>query len=255
MSHGKKTALGLILPVSILLLWHLATTYTDVPQSILPSLESVWRGFLELAESGQLWTDLSISLMRVVKGFLLAGGAGVLIGALMGMMPIFRAMLSPMLTALRQIPMIAWTPLVILWFGIGEKSKVVMIFIAAFFPVLLNTYNGITSTPEHFLEVAALYRMGPWRTFFRVCCPHALPQILVGLKLGLSISWMSLIAAELIAGTSGIGYRMSNARALIHSNVVIVCMVVIGLVGVLMDRGVTLLFRALTPWEKGGGRE
>ena len=253
MKRLRAVLLGLALPAVLLLTWQLVTTYTDVPRSILPDPPSVWEAFLRMVGKGQLQQDLGVSLMRVVKGFLAAAFLGMTAGTLMGGSCIVRELLGPLLNTLRQIPMIAWTPLVILWCGIGEKSKVVMIVVAAFFPILLNTMNGVAGTPHAYREVASLYRLGRWRTFLRVICPHALPHILVGLKMGLGISWMSLIAAELIAGTSGIGYRMQNARSLLHSDEVLVCMILIGLVGVAMDKCLGLLFRVLTPWERTGG--
>jgi sulfonate transport system permease protein len=151
--------------------------------------------------------------------------------------------------------MIAWIPLIILWCGIGEKSKVVIIVIAAFFPIMINTLNGVESTPSGYIEVARLYKLSNWQTFLKVYLPHALPSIFVGLKLSLGVSWMAVVASELIAATSGIGYRMSDARSLMRSDIVIVCMLIIGLVGIVMDKCLTFLFRVLTPWvNKNGGR-
>ena len=138
--------------------------------------------------------------------------------------------------------------MIILWCGIGEESKVVIIVLAAFFPILVNAESGIAQTPENFLEVARLYKLGWWKTFSKVYLPHAIPQILVGLKLGLGVSWMAVVASELIAATSGIGYRMSNARSLMRPDVVIVCMLVIGVVGILMDKAIGIVFELFTPW-------
>ena len=190
-----------------------------------------------------------ISLERVVKGYLLSALLGIVLGSVVGMFRTAREMILPVVTVIRQIPIIAWVPLIILWFGIGEESKVVIIVLAAFFPILVNTESGIEETPEGFLEVARLYKLNPWETFTKVYLPHALPQMLVGLKLGLGVSWMAVVAAELIAATSGIGYRMADARSLMRADVVIVCMIVIGIVGVLMDKLLGLLFQKLTPWQ------
>lgn len=109
---------------------------------------------------------------------------------------------------------------------------------------------GRNVTPGGYLEVARLYKLGRWQTFVKVYLPHAIPQILVGLRLGLGGSWMAVVAAELIAATSGIGYRMSSARSNMQSDVVIVCMIVVGIVGVLMDKGIGMIFEALTPWRR-----
>lgn len=250
MSKGKKFIYGLILPVIIVISWYLYTTFSNVPNSLLPKIQNVFTAFNEMVSQGQLQNDLAVSFLRVVKGFLVSGVIGILLGAMMGMSQKISAMLLPTITAIRQIPVIAWIPLIILWAGIGEGSKVVIIVIAASFPVLVNTLSGFTSTPAGYIEVARLYNLNRWQTFLKVYLPHALPQMLVGLKLGLSVSWMALVASELIAASSGIGYRMNDARSLMRSDKVIVCMVVIGLAGIIMDKVISIIFEAITPWEK-----
>ena len=247
----KKTIMGLMIPVLILLLWFYVTTYGSIPSGILPSIPKVGITFQEMIQSGQLQQDLLVSLYRVVKGYLVSALLGIVLGSLMGMFPTVKELFLPIVTVIRQIPMIAWIPLVILWCGIGELSKVVIIVLAAFFPILVNTQNGIENTPKGYIEVARLYQLTPWNTFTKVYLPHALPHILVGLKLGLGIAWMAVVAAELIAATTGIGYRMSNARSMMQSNVVIVCMIVIGIIGVLMDKAIGMLFSQFTPWQTG----
>lgn len=246
----RKTVLALILPAVILAAWIYATTFTQIPAGILPGIPRVWKAFLDMTASGQLQSDLAVSLIRVLKGFAVSAVLGITLGSLIGMFRPVREMLLPFITVVRQIPMIAWIPLIILWCGIGELSKVVIIVLAAFFPVLVNTESGIAGTPESFLEVAKLYKLNPWKTFTKVYLPHALPQILVGLRLGLGVSWMAVVAAELIAAVSGIGYRMSNARSLMRPDIVIVCMLVVGLVGILMDKVIGWIFGAFTPWKK-----
>ena len=251
----RKTILALILPLVIVAAWIYATTFLQIPAGILPSIPQVWSAGVEMISSGQLQSDLLISLVRVLKGFLVSAVFGVTLGSLIGMFRPVREMLLPLITVIRQIPMIAWIPLIILWCGIGELSKVVIIVLAAFFPILVNTESGIAGTPESYLEVARLYKLNPWKTFCKVYLPHALPQILVGLKLGLGVSWMAVVAAELIAAVSGIGYRMSNARSLMRPDIVIVCMIVVGLVGIGMDKVIGLIFGSFTPWKKLENRE
>lgn len=244
----KNTLLACIVPAIILVAWIYVTTKGQISEGILPSVTNVWKTFLEIVNNGQLQDDLLISLSRVVKGYAVSIVCGILLGSLIGMSAIAKNALLPLITVIRQIPVIAWIPLIILWFGIGEESKVVIIVIAAFFPILVNTESGIEQTPDSILEVAKLYKLSPVATFFRVYLPHALPNIFVGLRLGLGVSWMAVVASELIAASSGIGYRMSDARSLMRADVVIVCMIVIGLVGVLMDKILGLLFKLLTPW-------
>lgn len=252
----RKVILALILPVIVVIAWWYVTTYRAIPAGILPDLPKVKDTFLDMIHTGQLQQDLSISLSRVVKGFLFSALLGVLLGSLIGMFRTAKELLLPTITIIRQIPMIAWIPLIILWCGIGEMSKVIIIVLAAFFPILVNTESGISGTPMGYIEVARLYKLNPWQTFIRVYLPHALPQILVGLKLGLGVSWMAVVASELIAATSGVGYRMSNARSVMRSDIVIICMIVIGIIGVLMDKGIGILFGFVTPWKKlEGGNE
>lgn len=246
----KQIGLGLIIPAVIVVLWLAATYSGSVPESILPGIPKVGKAFVNMIETGRLGSDLSVSLIRVIKGYLASVAIGVTLGTLMGMSPNIRRMFLPIITVIRQIPIIAWIPLIILWAGIGATSKVIIIVIAAVFPILVNTLSGISATSEKYVEVAKLYKLNKWKTFVKVYLPHALPQILVGLKLGLGVSWMAVVAAELIASTSGIGYRMSDARSLMQSDVVIVCMIVIGVLGIIMDKGLSVLFSLFTPWQK-----
>lgn len=248
--NARKIILALIPPVIILVAWCIATTVSDIPEGILPKISSVIKAYKTMLSSGELWQDLSVSLLRVVKGFLIASVLGVVLGSLMGMFRQVRELLAPVITVIRQIPIIAWIPLIILWSGIGEISKVIIIAMAAFFQVLVNTENGIETTPESLVEVAKLYKLNPWQTFTKVYLPHAIPHILVGLRLGLSVSWMAVVAAEMIAATSGIGYKLSYARSLMEADVVISCMIVIGLVGIMMDKLIGYLLGLTTPWIK-----
>ncbi len=244
----RKIILALVIPAIILVVWSYTTTYTGIPNGILPTIPSVGETFLEIVKSGQLETDIMVSISRVLKGYCISVVLGVTLGSLIGMYQPIKELFVPIITVIRQIPMIAWIPLIILWCGIGEASKVVIIVLVAFFQILVNTQSGIESTPKGYIEVARLYKLGKWKTFTKVYLPNAIPQILVGLRLGLGGSWMAVVAAELIAATSGIGYRMSSARSNMQSSVVIVCMIVVGAVGVLMDKGIGVLFTALTPW-------
>lgn len=249
-SYLRKIILALIIPAIIVFVWYFTTTYGSMPKGILPTIPMVGDAFADLIKSGKLKEDLLVSLSRVIKGYLISAFFGIILGSLIGMFRPVKELFIPIITVIRQIPMIAWIPLIILWCGIGEASKIAIIVLVAFFQILVNTQSGIESTPKGYIEVAKLYKLGRWKTFVKVYLPHAIPQILVGLRLGLGGSWMAVVAAELIAATSGIGYRMSTARSNMQSNVVIACMIVVGLAGVLMDKGVGLICNAFTPWNK-----
>lgn len=153
-------------------------------------------------------------------------------------------------TAIRQIPMIAWVPILIIWFGIGEESKVAVIFLASFFPVLVNTISGIERTDRKLVEVGKMYHLNGWQQFVKIYLPSALPSIFVGLKLGLSVSWMAVVGAEMIAATSGIGFRINDARSLMQYPVVFSGIIAIAVVGVVMDQIISLISKLCTPWER-----
>lgn len=241
---------GLVFPVIILAAWWAATNYGNVTESILPKISTVGNTFIQMINTGELQENILYSLSRVAKGYLIAAVIGVIFGTIMGMSKFIKNLIQPTITIIRQIPIMAWIPLLILWCGIGEASKVVVIVIAAVFPILVNTQSGIAETPESYIEVAKLYKLSRFKTFTKVYLPHALPQIQTGLKLGLGVSWMAVVAAELIASTSGIGFKMSYARTLMQSDVLIVCMIVVGLIGIVIDKLITVIFNVLTPWNR-----
>lgn len=247
-SVGKKINY-IILPILIILIWEFVSKFGLVPSILLPPISSVVKSFVSQIQSGQLLNDLISSLSRVIKGYL--GGAvfGIVFGIAMGISRRTNNFFTIIFNSVRQIPPLAWIPLFILWFGIGETSKVIMIAMGAFFAVLLNTINGIVSVPKEYIEVAKLYKIKKLDLFRKAYLPSAVPSIFVGLRLGAGSSWMSVVAAEMIASSSGIGYRINDARSLMQPDVVIVGMFVIGIIGLLMDVGLRKLSKAVTKWQ------
>jgi len=238
-----------LLPIIILLVWWLVTRNKIFPSAILPSIGTVVNSFISQLQSGQLLTDIGTSLSRVIKGYLVASFLGITLGVLMGISKKINCFFSGTLSSIRQIPIMAWIPLIILWVGVDEGSKVVIIALGAFFPVLINTISGINQIPEGYIEVGRMFKLSKWDLFRNIYFPSAIPSIFVGLKLSLGISWSIVVAAELIASTSGIGYRINDARSLMQSDVVIVGMIVIGAIGIMMDRILAIISKKITPWE------
>ena len=228
----KDNYIKFIFPVFIIVLWLTATNLGNIPETALPKLSSVKTAFVEMLKTGQLYSDLGISIRRVLGGYIISSILGISIGITMGISKRIKETMLFSLTSIRQVPMVAWIPLIILWTGIG-----------------VNTINGIDSTPENYLELAKAYKLNKIDTFFKVYLPSALPNIFIGLRLGLSASWMAVVAAELVASSSGIGYRLNDARSLMKSDVVIVCMIVIGITGVLMDKIITLIAQQIMSWK------
>lgn len=238
-----------ILPILILVLWIIATNLELFSSAILPSISTVFDSLKSQLISGQLIKDIGISLLRVLEGYLIAAILGVSLGVIMGISDKINNFFFLTFSAMRQIPMLAWIPLIVLWFGIGESSKIIVIVLAAFFPVLLNTMNGIKRADKKLIEVGNMYNLSNWKLFAKIYFPSALPSIFVGLKLGLGISWMAVVGAEIIASSSGIGYRMNDARSLMQPEVVFVGMIVIALIGIIMDQLLTRISKKITPWE------
>jgi sulfonate transport system permease protein len=238
-----------ILPILILILWIIATNLELFSAAILPSISTVFDSLKSQLNSGQLWKDISISLVRVLEGYLIAATLGITLGVLMGISERINKFFFLTFTSIRQIPMLAWIPLIVLWFGIGESSKIIVIVIAAYFPILLNTMNGIKRTDKNLIEVGNMYNLSKWKLFTKIYFPSALPSIFVGLKLGLGISWMAVVGAEIIASSSGIGYRMNDARSLMQPEVVFVGMFAIALIGIIMDQILSRISKKITPWE------
>lgn len=239
----------ILLPVLILVLWQATTRIGLFPPVILPAPIEVFNSFTDQLQSGQLIADISISMQRVLEGYFISVFAGISLGVLMGISERVNKFFILTFTAIRQIPMIAWMPLIILWAGIDEASKIVVIVIGSFFPILLNTINGIRLIPQNYLEVGRMYKLSKWDLLIKIYFPSAMPSIFVGLKVGLGISWMVVVAAEIIAASSGVGYRINDARSLMQPEVVIVGMIMIALVGVLMDQILSRLLKRLTPWQ------
>jgi len=242
-------AAGLILPVLIVLAWITVTETGRINTLILPKLTVVIREIGYQLTKGTLRKDITISLARILKGYLLAAAAGGALGVIMGMSRRAEKLLSLTFTSIRQIPMMAWVPLLVIWFGIGEESKVAVIFLAAYFPILMNTMNGIRRTDPRLLEVGRMYKLSKWDMFRKIYLPSALPGVFVGLKLALGISWMAVVGAEMIAASSGIGFRINDARSLLQFPVVFCGMVAIAVVGVVMDKVITIISKAAAPWE------
>lgn len=244
----RNFVLTIIAPVLVVVLWYVATNTGMVRQSILPSPQRVVSTFASLWSSGKLWADMSISFLRVLRGFALGAILGVVIGGVMGFSATMNRVLSTLVNILRPIPMLAWIPILILWLGIGENSKTAVIFIGSFWSVLLNTIQGIQSTDPKLLEVARVLEKNHSVLIFKVYLPSALPSIFTGMRLGIGSAWTCVVGAEMIAATSGIGYMIHYARELAQPARVYAGVICIGLVGVLIDKGLLFLQHKLLHW-------
>lgn len=237
------------LSITILAIWQGLFHLGCLKPIILPPPSQVALAFWELLRSGALVRHIGISVLRVLEGFAIAALLGLGLGIAIGLSRTLDRLTDLIIQVVKPIPPIAWIPLAILWFGIGEQSKVYIIFLGAFFPVIINTIDGIRQTDHKFVEVARILAVPRSRFVRQVVIPGALPAIMTGLRVGLMVAWMCVVAAELIAASSGIGYLIMDARQLSQSDVVLVGMITIGVIGKLMDSLIKRLERRLINWK------
>ncbi len=219
--------------------------------ALFPTLIEVGEAVLFLWERGMLAQHLAISLQRVATGFMIASITAIPVGILLGWVPALRIWVGPTLNFLRQIPPVAWIPLFIMWFGIGEASKSAVIFYAAFFPILLNTQLGVEQIPKSYWEVSLLYRLPFITSLTRLVLPGSAPAVFTGLRLGMGMSWRALVAAEMLAASSGLGYLIMSARSLVRIDEMVVGIFLVGGIGILIDQLFAVLEHRVLPWTQG----
>ena len=245
-----QTALALALPLAILGLWQLTAWREWISPQVLPAPAVVWATFVDLIRSGDTTTNLGISLVRVAWGFGAGALIGLAIGIAMAVSPAARAYLHPTFLAITQVPALGWIPLLMMFVGIGEALKIIIILKAALVPVALNAYQGIRNIPENYFEVAAVFRFSRAQVIRRVVLPAALPGVFNGLRLGLTHAWLALVTVELLASSEGIGFQMVWGRQLFQLDVVLASIVVIGLVGLFFDQLFQVAERWLLRWRR-----
>ena len=241
----------LVLIPTILIVWEVAARNGWINSNIIPAPSTTLRALIQLAQAGELWPDIEVSVARVVVGFGIAAVTAISLGLAFGIWPSIAAYILPIIELIRPISVLAWIPLAILWFGLGNHAAWFIIFLGSFFPIFTNTYLGVKSVAPIHLQVASCFGASRRLVLWRVIFPSALPYIMAGLRVGLGVGWSCVIAAELIAATSGLGYMIQMARTLIETEDVMAGMIVIGVIGFLMNACMYWLERRLTRWAPG----
>jgi sulfonate transport system permease protein len=244
--------LAWIVPAVLLAVWFVAARLEWIPQQVLPAPEAVAGMLAELYRSGELWTNLQISAMRVAAGFALGLAGGLALGAAMGLSPRVRDYVYPTFKAFSQVPVLGWLPLLMLLVGIDEALKIILIAKAALVPIALNTYKGIHNVPARYLEVAKVMKLTRWQTLARVVFPAAAAPVWNGIRYGLTHAWLALVVVELLASSEGLGYLIVYGRQLFQLDLVIAAVIVVGAIGFLLDKGLALTERAVLRWRKPG---
>ena len=202
-----------------------------LPPNWLPAPSAIGQTIYEMAVAGELWKHVEITLVRVAAGFLVGATAGTLLGGLTGYLPVARKLLDPTLQALRSVPSIAWVPLFLLWLGIQESSKIALISLGAFFPVYLNLSVAMRHVDPKLIEVGRLYRLNAFQMVRRIILPAALPEYIVGLRSGLGLAWMFVVAAELLGASRGIGYLMVDGQMTGRASIILASVILFAALG------------------------
>jgi NitT/TauT family transport system permease protein len=236
----EKIFWPLLASALFLAVWHYSVIWAGT--KVFPSPLAVERGIAELATKGLLWSYIGDSLRRVALGFGAAVIAGIPVGLALGWYPAYNQVVNPVLQMLRPISPIAWIPVAIVLFGVGDTTAVFLIFLAAFFPIVVACVSGVSNVPSIYRRAGRNFGLTAPQILAKVVFPAALPQIIVGLRIALGIAWLVMVAAEMIAVDSGLGYLVIDARnSGKRYDLVVAAMLMIGIIGLLLD----LCFRRL----------
>lgn len=255
-SRAGTFVLSLVGIAFVIVLWDLVVRFTRIGL-LLPSPAEVVERFLYVCSHtiGKKYTvfgHLMISLRRVLLGFLVASAAGIVLGIGMGRFPMVEAIFRPIFEIVRPIPSVAWIPLAIVWFGIGETAKFYIIFMAGFVNITVNTYSGAKQVDENVLGAAYMLGANPLQAFFRVVIPSCVPYIFAGMQVGLSTCWMAVLAAEMVSSTAGIGWTITSGQENGDMVQIFVGIIAIAVVGLLMAVIMRWLEKILCQWRERG---
>lgn len=239
---------GWLLPAAIIASWEAASRAGLIPANVLPAPSAVAEAFWRLTLSGELIRNIGVSTLRALSGFAVGGSIGFALGLANGLSALSRGLTDTTLQMIRNIPHLALIPLVILWFGIDEEAKLFLVALGVFFPIYVNTLLGIQGVDPQLVEMGRVYGLDRRALFFRVILPGALPSIFVGLRYALGIMWLTLIVAETISASSGLGYMAMQAREFLLIDVVVLSILIYALLGKLADSLARLLERMSLGW-------
>ncbi|MCM3675726.1 ABC transporter permease [Peribacillus simplex] len=246
---AKSALRGSVLPVVVLIAWQTLGSVGILPAQLFSSPLLIVTTFIDLVQSGEMGMHLHISLTRALLGFALGGFLGLLLGVIVGMQKKSEEYLNPSIQMLRTVPLLAITPLFIMWFGFGELSKVLLIALGAFFPLYLQTFLGLRNVDKKLYDVALILEFSRREQITKLMIPAALPNILLGIRLASSAAWMCLVVAELLGADRGVGFMIQDARSFMQTDVVFVGIIIFALAGKISDSFVRFLENHLLKWQ------
>lgn len=228
---------GAVIPIILLIIWAIVSHQKWIEPAFLPPLSVIWDEFVKSWQSGELWENIFASLVRNLAGFVIGGFVGISAGLLLGLNTWIDRLFSPTLNAIKHVAVFAWIPLMIMWFGHGELSKVIFIAFVVFYPVFFNTYDGIKNVPIHLYEVADIFQLSTLSRFYKVLLPAAAPNIFAGLNIALVFSWMATVGAEyFFVSDFGVVNPILDGQNLFKIEVVLYGMAVIAVIGLLLSK-------------------
>ncbi len=231
-----KKLLNVIVSFTILVgLWQIAVTFGNWNESLFPSPLSVLKGFKELFQTGAITSGIKDSLYRFIIGYGAAAISGIILGMFLGWFKKVWNFINPVVQLIRPISPIAWLPFVVLWFGIGDFPAMVIIFIAAFFPVLLTTISGVGKVDQTYIKVAKNFGLNQFQMLTKIVLPSSFPFIATGLHLALGTAWVFLVAGEMVGAQTGLGFLIIDARNNLRADMLLASILIIGIIGLLLD--------------------
>lgn len=239
---------GITLPIILIIIWQAVGTFLEISKTVLPTPLDILYSFQSLILSGELGRHLLISLTRALVGFFIGAGLGLLFGTASGLSHLTEQYVDPSLQMLRTVPHLALSPLFILWFGLGESSKILLIGLGAFFPIYVNTVSGIRGVDKKLFDVARILEFNRFKQVTKLILPASLPNILLGIRLSLGAAWLGLVVSELMGASEGIGYLIMDARQFSRTEIVFVGIIIFALGGKIGDSLVRILESKLLKW-------
>lgn len=248
LSSVEARIAGWVLPVLLVAAWEYLSRIGYIAPNVLPAPSAVALAGWQALKSGELARNMGVSTLRALAGLVVGGGIGLALGIANGLSELSRRYTDTTLQMIRNVPHLALIPLVILWFGIEEEAKLFLVALGVFFPIYINTLHGVRTADPQLIEMGRVYGMSPFTLFRRVILPGALPSIFVGQRFALGIMWLTLIVAETIAASSGLGYMAMQAREFLLVDIVVLAILIYALLGKLADVLTRWLERACLQW-------
>ena len=249
-ANNRDRLISIASPILLLLLWEISVRGGVLDARFFPAPSSIFETLLVLIKDGSLWANTWASLQRLFWGFLLGGIPALLLGIAMGLNRPLRALVEPLVATTYPIPKSAIFPLILLIFGLGEASKIVMVAIGVFYPVLINSATGVLEINKIYLDVGKNFRANRWQVFRTIAIPGAVPHIMSGVKLGIGMGLILIAIAEMIGAKSGLGFMIWNAWEILSVETMYVGLIVIALLGFLFSIILNEVERAIVPWKR-----